>query len=123
MIRSPKSSPARQPVSGVEPPAAGARAAVVNRTHRVVREQALALRAQKTRTRSLWVPVAICSILLLITCYAAWALLDSYDVTYNGVLDGSYQMLVFLAWSLPVTVLVVGLVWMQRVRARSNGDV
>ena len=99
-----------------------ARSVIVNRTHRVVREQALALQAQKQRTRSLWVPVAICSTLLLITCYAAWALLDGYDLVANGVLDGSYQMLVFLAWSLPVTILVVGLVWMQRVRTRSNGD-
>ena len=99
-----------------------ARAAVVNRTHRVVREQALALQAQRKRSRSLLVPVAICSTLLLITCYAAWALLDGYDLTANGVLDGSYQMLIFLAWSVPVTILVVGLVWMQRVRSRTNGD-
>ena len=100
-----------------------ARASVVNRTHRIVREQALAIREQKQRTRSLLVPIAICSTLLLITCYGAWSLLDGYDFTANGVLDGSYQMLVFLAWSLPVTILVVGLVWMQRARTRANGDI
>ena len=102
---------------------AGARASVVNRTHRVVREQALAMRAQRQRSRSLWVPVAICSTLLLVSAYAAWALLDNYEVTANGVLDASYQMLVFLACSLPVTVLVVCLVWLQRTRARSNGEI
>jgi len=110
-------------VEGIDSSGTGARAAVVNRTHRVVREQALALQEQKQRSRSLWVPVAISSALLLMTCYAAWDLWSGYDLASNGVLDGSYQMLVFLAWSLPVTVLVVGLVWMQRSRARANGDI
>ncbi len=100
----------------------GARASVVNRTHRVVREQALQMRAQKQRSRSLWVPVALCSTLLLVTGYGAWDLLDGSDLTSNGVLDGSYQTLVFLAWSLPLTILIGSLVWLQRSRARSNGD-
>ena len=117
-----RTSNAQQPAYGNRLSTA-ARSSVVNRTHRVVRERALEMREQKERSRSLWVPVAICSTLLLITCYAAWALLDGYDLTANGVLDGSYQMLVFLAWSLPVTILVVGLVWMQRVRTRANGAI
>ncbi|HEY5213392.1 MAG TPA: hypothetical protein VIJ38_10285, partial [Acidobacteriaceae bacterium] len=53
-------------------PLSGARAVVVNRTHRVVREQALTLREQKQKSRSLWVPLAIVSILLVVTCYAIW---------------------------------------------------
>ena len=89
----------------------------------MVREQALAIRAQKERSRSLWVPVTICSILLLLSCYAAWAVLDGYEFTSNGVLDASYQMLVFMAWSLPVTILVVCLLWIQRARTASKGDV
>ena len=38
-----------------------ARASVVNRTHRVIREQALDMREQKERKRSLWVPLTIFS--------------------------------------------------------------
>lgn len=111
-----------QPGAGTPLPTA-ARAAVVNRTHRVVREQALAMQAQKQRSRSLWVPVAICSILLLITCYGAAMLLDTYDISLIGDPDSSSDMLVFLAWSLPVTILVVGLVWIQRMRNRAEGDI
>jgi hypothetical protein len=101
----------------------GARSSVVNRTRRVVREQALAMREQKQRSRSLWVPVAICSALLLVSAYAAWALLDSYELNTNGVLDASYQMLIFLACSLPVTILVICLIWLKRSRSVANGDV
>ena len=100
-----------------------ARASIVNRTRRVVREQALAMRAQKQRSRSLWVPITICSILLLITCYGGWELLDGYDFINNGVLDASYETLVFLAWSLPVTILMVGLIWKQRTRTHTNGEI
>ena len=45
--------------------ATGARSVVVNRTHRVVREQALTMREQKSKSRSLWVPLAISSILMV----------------------------------------------------------
>lgn len=100
----------------------GARAAVVNRTHRVVRAEALIMREQKARKRSLWVPVALCSTLLLLSCYAAWTVVDGYEFATNGVLDGSYQVLVFLAWSLPLMVLVLSLIWYGRIRARINGD-
>ena len=116
-------TPYKQPVANeAGPPPTAARAVVVNRTHRVVREQALALQAQKSRSRSLWVPVAICSTLLLLTCYAVWGILDGYDLTPNGVPDASDQLLVLLAWSLPVTIIVLGLVWFQR-RNRTSEEV
>lgn len=115
--------------SSAQPPAfhsgrlgSGAHASMVNRTRRVVREQALAMRAQKQRSRSLWLPVTICSTLLLITCYAGWAVLDGYDPVPNGAPDASDQVLVVLAWSLPVTILVLGLVWFHR-RNHSTGEV
>ena len=100
-----------------------ARAQVVNRTHRVVREQALNMRELRSRQRSLWVPVILCSSLLLILCYAAWGMLDGYDLTPNGIPDASDQLLVFLLWSLPVTAFVLGLVWIRRGRNRANGEV
>lgn len=100
-----------------------ARAQVVNRTHRVVREQALVMREQQSRKRSLWVPVLICSCLLLIICYAIWGMMDGYDITPTGIPDASDQILILLLWSLPVTAFVLGLVWIKRGRNRANGEV
>lgn len=100
-----------------------ARAQVVNRTHRVVREQALSMREHQSRKRSLWAPVLICSSLLLIICYAVWGMMDGYDVTPTGIPDSSDQMMVLMLWSLPVTAVVLGLVWVRRGRNRANNEV
>jgi hypothetical protein len=101
---------------------AGARAVVVNRTHRVVREAALTLRAQRSRSRSLWFPLGVCSILLMTICYSIWAVLDGYDLMSSGVPDASEQLMVLLLWSLPVTALLLGLVWFRRGRARGSDE-
>jgi hypothetical protein len=94
-----------------------ARADVVNRTHRVIRDQALRMREQRTRSRSLWVPLAICSMLLVVICYAIWGMLAGYDLTPTGIPDASDQVLVLLLlWSLPVTAVALGLIWFRRVR-------
>lgn len=98
----------------------GARSVVVNRTHRAVREQAMAMRAQKQERRDLMAPILIASALLLVVCYAIWSVLDAYELTPNGVPDASDQLIVLLLWSLPVTALVLGLVWFKRGRARAN---
>ena len=99
-----------------------ARAKVVNRTHRVVREQAREMREQRARSRSLWAPVAIFSVLLPVICYAVWFMMDGYDLTPNGVPDASDQMFLLILWSLPLTIVVLGLVWFKRGR-RVNGEV
>jgi hypothetical protein len=101
----------------------GARAQVVNRTHRVVREQALSMRERQSRKRSLWVPVIISSSLLLIICYAVWGMMDGYDITPTGIPDASDQMMILLLWSLPVTAFLLGLVWIRRGSSRTNGEV
>ena len=101
----------------------GARAQVVNRTHRVVREQALSMRERQSRKRSLWVPVIISSSLLLIICYAVWGMMDGYDITPTGIPDASDQLMILMLWSLPVTAVLLGLVWFRRPRSRSNGEV
>jgi hypothetical protein len=97
-----------------------ARATVVNRTHRVVREQALNMRQQRERSRSLWAPLAISSLLLILFCYSLWYMLDGYDVTPSGIPDASDQLPLLLIWSLPVIAAVVGLVWFRRERERAN---
>jgi hypothetical protein len=98
----------------------GARAVMVNRTHRVVREQALTMQAQRKRSRSLWGPLVLCSVLLIVVCYAMWALLDGYNLVPNGVPDASDQMMLLLVWSLPVTAVVLGLVWLKRERSKAG---
>jgi hypothetical protein len=100
-----------------------ARAQIVNRTHRVVREQALVMREQRSQKRSLWAPVLICSSMLLVICYAVWGMMDGYDVTPTGIPDASDQMMILVLWSLPVTAFVLGLVWIRRGRNRANGEV
>ena len=100
----------------------GARGRVVNRTHRVVREQALTMREQRSKSRSLWVPLTISSILVVAICYAIWGVLDGYDLTPNGIPDASDQLMVLLAWSLPVTAAVLGMVWFKRARGRSDHE-
>ena len=98
----------------------GARGVVVNRTHRVVREQALNLQEQKQKSRSLWVPLTIFSILMIVICYATWGMMDGFDLTSNGIPDASYQLMILLMWSLPVTAVVLGLVWFKRARNRTD---
>jgi hypothetical protein len=98
-----------------------ARASIVNRTHRVVREQALEMREKRDRTRSLWVPIGIFSILLPIICYAVWCVMDGYDLTPNGIPDASDQLLLLMLWSLPITVVLLGMAWFKR--GRRNGEV
>ena len=100
-----------------------ARAQVVNRTHRVVRDQALSMREHRSHKRSLWAPVIICSSLLLIICYAVWGMMDGYDITPNGIPDASDQLMILMLWSLPVTAVLLGLVWIRRGRSRTNSEV
>lgn len=101
----------------------GARAQVVNRTHRIVREQALSMREQQSRRRSLWAPVLICSSMMLLICYAAWGMMDGYDLTPTGIPDSSDQLMILLMWSLPVTAFVLVLVWISRGRNRASSEV
>lgn len=102
-----------------------ARASIVNRTHRVIRAEAMTMREQKQKSRGLLAPLAIVSVLLFVLCYAIWAMLDGYDMTPNGVPDASDQMVLLLVWSLPVTCAILGVVWLKRGRNRSgsNGEV
>jgi hypothetical protein len=95
-----------------------ARASVVNRTHRVVRERAKSLAAQRSRARSLWIPLGVCSSLLVIICTAVWSALDGYDVTPNGVPDASNQFLVLCLWFFPVSMALLAVVLFRRARKR-----
>jgi hypothetical protein len=95
-----------------------ARASVVNRTHRVVRERAKTMAARRSQVRSLWIPLAVCSSLLVIICTAVWSALDAYEATPNGVPDASNQFLVLCLWFLPVSMALLAVVLFQRARKR-----
>lgn len=94
----------------------GASSERVNRTHRVVRERAKTLRARRSRIRSLWLPLSIFSSLLVGICVAVWSVLDQYDLTPTGTPVASYQMLVLVLWSLPVSAALLAVVWFRQSR-------
>lgn len=100
-----------------EAPSMTARAQLVNRTHRIVRERAQSLKSQRSRGRSLWIPMAISAAFLLILCTAIWSLLDQYELTPNGVPDASSQIFIFLLWFFPVSAAILALAWAHRTRA------
>jgi hypothetical protein len=94
----------------------------VNRTHRVVRERAKMVQAHRSKVRSLWIPLAVCSGFLLMICYAVWTLLDGYELTPNGVPDSSDQFLVMLLWFFPVSMALLATVLFRRARKRSGRE-
>ena len=93
----------------------------MNRTHRVVREQALQMREQRQRSRDLWAPLAVCSVLLLILSYSIWNVIDSFEL--NDFPDVSGQMMVVMLLTLPVLAAVMGAVWYKHNVTRANGEV
>ncbi len=99
----------------------GARASMVNRTHRVVRERAKQMSARRSKFRSLWAPLAVCASLLVILVTAVWNLLDEYDLTPNGTPDASDQFVVLLLWFLPLSVAVLAMVWFRHAQSKRGG--
>ena len=93
-----------------------ARSDCVNRTHRVVRERAKTLAARRSKIRSLWLPVAIFSALLIAICFAVWMVLDEYEIVAAGSQVASYQVLVPVLWSIPVSAALLAVVWFRQSR-------
>ncbi len=94
--------------------------AMVNRTHRVVRERAKSMQAKKSRQRSLWVPLMVSGGLLAVLVCAVWSVLEQYDETPTGLPDASKQMLVLLMWCLPVSAALLGAVWMRSAGSKAD---
>jgi hypothetical protein len=101
---------------------ATARAAMVNRTHRVVRERAKTIQERKSKVRSLWVPTLVCSALLVILSTGVWAMLDQYEAEPTGIPDASQQILVLLLWFLPLSAALLAMVWFHRSRAQADEE-
>jgi hypothetical protein len=96
----------------------------VNRTHRVVRERAKTLAERRSKIRSLWLPVVIFSSVLVAICIAVWMVLDEYEIVASGSQVASYQVLVPLLWSIPVSASLLAVVWFRQSRtdAGSRGS-
>jgi hypothetical protein len=106
----------------------GASSKLVNRTHRVVRERAQVLKARRSRLRSVMVPLVLCSALLILTVAAVWTGLYQYQYAadaYQGAADALQdvsstiaaaddEFMVILFWFVPVTMAVLGTVWVTR---------
>ncbi len=103
---------------GTEGASTAARVELVNRTHRIVRERAQALKSQRSLGRSLWIPMAISAAFVLILSTAIWSLLDQYDLAPTGIPDASSQIFIFLVWFFPVSAAILALAWARR----AHGD-
>jgi hypothetical protein len=105
-----------------------ARAGVVNRTHRVVRQKAKVMQARRSYARSLMVPLAICSVLLLLVCAGVWAGLYQYEATEAAeavqadaaTLDANNHLMVVLLWFVPVILALLGAVLFRLTRSGSD---
>ena len=98
----------------------GATATRVNRTHRVVRERAKTLAERRSKIRSLWLPVVIFSSVLVAICIAVWMVLDEYEIVASGSQVASYQVLVPLLWSIPVSAALLAVVWFRQSRPEAD---
>jgi hypothetical protein len=104
---------------------------VVNRTHRVVRQRAQVLKARRSYVRSLTVPLVLCSALLILTIAAVWTGLYDYQGAADALQDVSSsiaaatddEFLVMLFWFVPVTLAVMGAVWLTRSRSSAASGI
>lgn len=79
------------------------------------------MRVRRNRARSLILPLTICSVLLVLVCYAGWTV-SGAGLTFG--LDGEGgPAYVLLLWFLPVTAFTVGAVLFRRWRSRSRDEV
>jgi len=100
---------------------AAASAAAVNRTHRVVRERAKTIQEHKSRIRSLWIPLTVSFGMLALILCAVWSLLDESEFLADGLPDATQQLMVLSMWCLPLSAIVLAVVWFRRIRT-SNGS-
>jgi hypothetical protein len=91
-----------------------ASAALVNRTHRVIHERARNLQARRSALRSLWIPLVVSGGLLAAIICAIWVNLDEYEMNPTGLPDANQQLLVLGMWCLPVSALLLAIVWLRR---------
>lgn len=110
-----------------------ARSVIVNRTHRVVRAQALNLRQQRDKSRSLMLPLTVCSVLLILSAFALWSGLYQYeaaeavvavqaDVAALATADLNNHFLLVLLWFVPVSIALLVTLWVRRSHKNINDE-
>jgi len=97
------------------------RTSVVNRTHRVVRERARVMQAQRKRNRSLWAPILIASSLVILLISAMWVMFDDYEILADSAIDARFHLPLLLIWFLPVTGALLIVALMKRFKPGSAG--
>jgi NADH:ubiquinone oxidoreductase subunit 6 (subunit J) len=110
----------------------GARACVVNRTHRVVRERAKSMHERRSTARSLMVPLIICSALLILLVVIVWGGLYleaaeaaeavQADVSALTATDINNHIVVVLLWFVPLSIALLAAVSIRRSRRNSNDE-
>jgi type VI protein secretion system component VasK len=109
---------------------ATARGAVVNRTHRVVRERAKVIQARRSRVRSLMVPLIVCSALLILSVFAVWTGLyqsqqaaeAAVQADVTALADSNNHFLVVLLWFVPVSIALLSALWVRHSRNSADGE-
>ncbi|MEZ2347983.1 hypothetical protein [Terriglobus sp. RCC_193] len=109
-------------------PGFDARAAVVNRTHRIIRQRATAMRERKRTTRDLIVPFVVCSALLLFIAAAVLHVTDESISDVTGIwkrivdlgADAGSEISLLLLWFLPLSVITAAVVLLRRNRRPSD---
>ena len=99
---------------------ATASAAMVNRTHRIIRERATTMQAQKSKVRGLLFPLIFSAGLLLTVVCAAWLMLDDADVASVGLPEPGQQLFVFTLWCLPISVVALAVVAFRRAGSKAD---
>ncbi len=112
-----------------------ARGALVNRTHRVVRQRATVMQARRSHMRSLMVPLILCGAMLILTVVAVWSGLYQYqateaaevvqaDVAALAASDANNHFLVLLLWFVPASLALAAAIWLRRAhKGRESGSV
>ncbi len=72
--------------------------------------------------RSLWIPLAVSGGLLLVIISAVWTILDEYELVPTGLVDANQQLLVLLMWCLPLSVVLLAVVWFRHGSKAENGS-
>ena len=98
-----------------------ASAAMVNRTHRVIRERAGKMRAQRSTMRSLWIPLGVSTALLVALACSLWTAFEDFEGSSAG-LPNTSGMVVFLVWSVPISAMILAVVWYRRANSGSENE-
>ncbi|NYF78018.1 hypothetical protein [Granulicella arctica] len=97
-------------------------ATTVNRTHRVVRERARTLQANRSRMRGLMLPLLLSSALMIMLFSAFWVMLDQYEIVASETPEHTHHFFLLLLWFLPVSVAMLAMVWYRRARNQSDAE-